>query len=135
MNLSRVLDDQADAEEERHDRTRLPLLIDAARVAAEAAAQAVSRRRVLAVAVLHVPGARSDRRRDQLDDRRHVDLGPLARGITDAVEWPLRISRVARAEDTRVRRRMPALASVCGLCSRMNHRCGARGFEGHDPAA
>ena len=44
VHFGRVLDDQADAEEERNDRTRLPLLIDAAGVAAEAAAQAVSRR-------------------------------------------------------------------------------------------
>ena len=61
VNFRRVLDDQADAEEERHDRTGLPLLVDAAGIAAEAAAQAVSRRHVLAVAVLDLPRARSDR--------------------------------------------------------------------------
>ena len=42
VNFGRVLDDQADAEEERDDRTRLPLLIEAAAcIAAEAAAQAI----------------------------------------------------------------------------------------------
>ena len=60
VDLSGMLDDQADAEEERHDRTGLPLLVDAAAcVAAEAAAHAVGGRHLVPVAVLDVPGARA----------------------------------------------------------------------------
>ena len=42
VNFRRVLDDQADTEEERDDRTRLALLVEAAAcVAAKSAAQAI----------------------------------------------------------------------------------------------
>ena len=46
--------------------------------ATETAAQPVGRGEVLARAVLNSPGARCDRRRDELDQRRHVNLGTLA---------------------------------------------------------
>ena len=62
VDLGRVADDQADAQEERHDRAdRLPLVVDAAGIAAEAAAQAVGRGDCRCPSDLDPPGARRDR--------------------------------------------------------------------------
>ena len=60
VHLGRVLDDQADAEEERHDRTGLPLLVDAAAGSPpKPPPSPVGRRHLVPVAVLdfQVPGA------------------------------------------------------------------------------
>src|SRR5262249_14337683 len=81
VDLGRVPDDQADAEEERDDRPGGPRLLvepSTAATAAEAAAQAVRGGDVIPGAVGHLPGPRGDRRRDELDQRGHVDLGPIA---------------------------------------------------------
>ena len=99
VHLGSVLDDQADAEEERHDRTRLPHVVDAALVAAEPTAHPEGRRNLVAVAVLNVPGAGSDRSRDQLHDRHQVDHRPFALGRPDdpASEFAKRGSPAANA--------------------------------------
>ncbi len=86
MDLGRVADDQADAQEERNDRSGRTLLrIDASsgtasRRTTEPLAEAIGRGDVLARAVLNAPGTRRDRRRDELNERRHINIGTLALG-------------------------------------------------------
>ena len=78
VDLGRVADDQADAQEERRDGTDRPGDIETAGIAAERTAQSVRLGDIGARSVVDLPGARRDRRRDQLDQRRQVNPPPVA---------------------------------------------------------
>ncbi len=74
VDLRRVADDQADAQEERRDGTDGPGDIKTAGIAAaEGTAESVGLGDIRTLPVVDLPGARRDRGGDQLDHRRHVN--------------------------------------------------------------
>ena len=78
MDLRRMANDQADAEEERCDGADRRAVVDAAGTSAsattETATHAVGRGGFLTVLIVHLPASWSDGCADELDQRRHVDI-------------------------------------------------------------